>query len=117
MSQKINCEYEPGIWTEVTFYLDQNKEKFYKQDFTFNQSDKCYNVKIMLKAFSRQKAREVLYSLLQFISYSNVFYVRELFKGRIDYYVLSSSDNETGFFLHIVFIDNPRNEQGVESNE
>ncbi|WP_313563419.1 hypothetical protein [Ruminiclostridium cellobioparum] len=58
---------------------------------------------ILLVFFSTIEVKRVFSTLLSFIEYSSTFYVREEYKDRIEYEVLSSMKSNKGFRMKVVF--------------
>lgn len=57
----------------------------------------------ILLVFFSIEVKRVFSTLLSFIEYSSTFYVREEYKDRIEYEVLSSMKSNKGFRMKVVF--------------
>lgn len=100
LSENLNLEYELGIWSEVTDFLERQEGIV---DSSIKYSEGQYNVEITLKEFSLNSAKTIFASLVRFIEYKSTFYIREDKVKSFEYYLLSSTDNKKSFLLRVVF--------------
>jgi hypothetical protein len=99
LSKTLNTEYEIGVWSEVTDFLD--RQDIIESSVKYNEGQ--YNIMIKLKEFNLNGAKTVFSSLVRFIEYKSTFYVREDKVNSFEYYLLSSTDSKKAFLFHIVF--------------
>lgn len=100
ISKTLNCEYEIGIWSETTDFLERQESI---TEFSIKYNDGQYNVPIMLKEYDLNTAKTIFSALVRFIEYQSTFYVREDRLDSIEYYLLSSTKDDRAFLFHIVF--------------
>lgn len=99
LSKTLNCEYEIGIWSETTDFLERQDI----ENFSVKYTDGQFNIVIKLKEFDLYAVKDIFSSLVRFIEYKSTFYVREDKQYSIEYYMLSAIDSEKAFLLHVVF--------------
>jgi hypothetical protein len=100
LAKKLNTKYEIGIWSESMDFFERQDNV---ADFSVKYNDKQFDVAIKLKEFSRNATKTVFTSLVRFIEYKSTFYVREDKENSVEYYLLSSTDNNKAFLFHIIF--------------
>lgn len=100
LSESLNIEYEIGIWSETTDFLERQDNI---ADYSVKYNDGQYNIVIKLKEFNLNASRTIFATLVRFIEYKSTFYVREDKKDSFVYYLLSSTDNKKAFLFYIVF--------------
>ncbi|RXZ81556.1 hypothetical protein EBB07_14640 [Paenibacillaceae bacterium] len=100
ISKTLNCEYEIGLWSESTDFLERQEEV---AEFSFKYVDGQYNVNIKLKEFNLNAAKTTFASLVRFVEYKSTFYVREDRSNSIQYYLLSSTDDNKAFLFQVIF--------------
>ncbi|ODP28236.1 hypothetical protein PTI45_02226 [Paenibacillus nuruki] len=99
LSKNLNIEYEIGIWSETTDFLERQDNIV---DFSVDYEQGHFNIVIELKEFDLPGAKSIFASLVQFIEYKSTFYVREDKKDSCVYHLLSSMDNKKAFLCYIV---------------
>jgi hypothetical protein len=105
MAQSVNCEYEPGIRSEIDSFIEYQNEKISDFILNFNKSDKCFCLKILMTDYEDEKIQTIFQKLVEFIEYkSATFYIREENDYSIEYFLLSSSKAQKGVLLHIEFM-------------
>jgi|GEM_PF-3219333 len=102
LAKKINYNTDPGITIEITDCLKcEDNISEYNIEFL---EDKRYKINITLEKYNIQEAKKVFTSLLHFIEYSAAtFYVRTKSDKFVEYLLLSSMEDGTGFFCQIIF--------------
>ena len=85
-SEQLNIEYEPGVSSEIKYFLEHHENVF---EFQLKYSDKYFNLEIVLNNYSLSKVKDIFISLVRFIEYTATFYVREDFDDHIEYTLLS----------------------------
>jgi hypothetical protein len=99
--QAIDYDLIPGISIEIRDCLKGDNEVLEYSVVT--NEDKSYGVFIKLKEFDVLNAKNVFMNLLEFIEYTSVFYVRNDDEHRIEYFLLSTSENGLAFYCQITF--------------
>ncbi|KNB73159.1 hypothetical protein [Brevibacillus reuszeri] len=100
IAKSINCEYEIGIWSETTDFLERQKNISF---FEIKYNEGHFQLNIKLSNFNLNEVKSIFTSLVRFLEYNSTLYVREDKDSSIEYYFLSSMLNKKGFLFHVIF--------------
>ena len=101
LAKQISFDLELGISTEIRHFLE-NRDGI--KAFEISSKDKIFDIIIMLKDYDKSLVRDIFTELVIFIQYSSfTCYAMKANGNSIEYYLLSSCDDNTGFFCHIIF--------------
>lgn len=101
LSKQVSYDLEPGISAEIRHFIENRNDI---KAFDMSGKDKIFSIIITLRDFSKSLAKDIFTELVIFIQYSSfTCYTMKAGKNYLEYYLLSSTEDNTGFICYIFF--------------